>query len=130
MTTRKRVVEAPARKRRSAPELASIKVLVLHDDEPDTSYFDDEEFADRRAEYENGDFTFVGVRAEAEVVIDGVTQTLTSGGIWGVESDAKEMIEEHASDEWSDLRQILKTVGVSTSELPAKFDPKIIEWRA
>jgi hypothetical protein len=129
MTARKRVVDAPARKR-PGPTVESIKVLVLHDEDPDTSYLDQDDFADRRAEYENNDFTFVGVRAEAEVIVDGVTQMLTSGGIWGIESDAKEIIAEHAAEEWTDLRQILKTIGVATSELPTKFDPKWIEWRA
>lgn len=133
MATRKRVVEAPSRKR-VAPQVKSIKVLVRHDEEePDTSHFDsgdkdqDEAYLER---YENGDFIFVGVRAEAEVVVDGVIQLLTSGGLWGIESDSgKEYFAEVGADEWSDLRQILKTIGVATAQLPTEFNPEWIEWR-
>jgi hypothetical protein len=125
MTTRKRVVDVPPRRRIA---LESIRVVVLHDDEPDPSYLDDDE--DRRAEYERGDFSFVGVRAEAEVAVDGVTQTLTSGGHWGIESDSKEYLQEVAEEEYTDLRQILKTIGVATADVPAGFDPAIIKWRA
>lgn len=131
MTARKRVVEAT--RRRTAPTVQEIRVRVMHDEEPDTSYLDQDEFADRRAEYENGDFTFVGVRAEAEVVIEGVVQTLTSGGMWGVESDSKEYIEEVAVEEYAALREILTSIGVSTSQVPVgdkKMIQPLISWEA
>lgn len=131
MTARKRVVEAT--RRRTAPTVQEIRVCVMPDEDPDTSYLDQDEFADRRAEYENGDFAFVGVRAEAEVVIEGVSQTLTSGGMWGVESDSKEYIEEVAVEEYGALRDILKAVGVSTSEVPVgdkKMIQSLISWEA
>jgi hypothetical protein len=134
MATRKRVVEV-ARKR-STPEVRSIRVLVLPDDDPDTSYFDsgDPDYRDqdeaRREQYERGDFTLVGVRAEAEVVIEGVTQTLKSGGLWGVESDSgDEYIDGVAAEEYADLRKILTSIGVPTSQLPTESDPKWVEWR-
>jgi len=105
MATRKRVVEVPTR-RRSVLEVRAIRVRVLHDEDPDPSYFDsgDSESKDqdeeRRKEYENGDFSFVGVRAEAEVVVENVIQTITSGGLWGIESDSGEgYIEDVALEE-------------------------------
>lgn len=132
MTTRKRVVEVT--RRRSAPEVREIRVLVLPDTDPDTSYLDQDEadadFSDRRAQYERGDFTFVGVVAEAEVVIEGVSQEIKSGGLWGIESDMKEYIEEVGVNEYGDLRKILTSIGVPTSQLPTKFDPKWVKWRA
>jgi len=128
MTTRKRVVEAP-RKRRS-PELSTIRVFVYPDEDPDTSYLDQDEFADRREAYQRGDFNFVGVRAEAEIVVDGIVQIITSGGLWGIESDSGDAyIAEVAGEEYADLRRILKTLGVPTSELPEEVDPSWIEWR-
>ena len=130
MATRKRVVEAVPRKRR-APELESIKVLVMPDENPDPSYLDQDEFEERLAAYKRGDFSFVGVRAEAAVIIDGVVQTLTSGGLYGIESDSdKAYFEEVGAEEWDGLRQILKTVGVATDQLPQGFDPQWLEWRA
>ena len=134
MTARKRVVEATRKK--SAPTVQEIRVRVMHDEDPDTSFFDsgDPEYKDqdedRREQYERGDFSFVGVRAETDVDIQGVLQTLTSGGLWGVESDGKVYIEEVAAEEYNDLRKILISIGVSTAQLPTKFDPKWIKWEA
>jgi hypothetical protein len=129
MTTRKRVVVVEATRKRPAPEVQSISVLVLPDEDPDVSYLDQEEFTDRREAYQRGDFTFVGVRAQAEVVIEGIVQTIVSGGLWGIESDADAYIEEVAGEEYSDLRKILTSIGVSTSQLPSSMDRKWIEWR-
>ena len=70
------------------------------------------------------------MRAETDVDIQGVLQTLTSGGLWGVESDGKVYIEEVAAEEYNDLRKILISIGVSTAQLPTKFDPKWIKWEA
>ena len=134
MTTRKRVVEA---ERKHRPELRSIRVLVLPDEDPDTSFWDQDtdpdeqnDFEDRKEAYRRGDFSFVGVRAEAEIVVDGIIQHITSGGLWGVESDAGDAyFLEIAQEEYNDLRKILKTLGVPTSELPTEVNSKQIEWR-
>lgn len=132
MGARKRVVDVP--RKRSAPELQGIRVLVLHDDDPDPSYLDQDEFEDRKAEYENGDFSFVGVVAEADVVIEGTVQTLKSGGLWGIESDSgEEYIEDTALEEYDGLRDVLKAVGVSTSQVPPgdrEMIRPLIQWRA
>jgi hypothetical protein len=130
MTTRPRVVEAPGRKRVAPPKLLEIKTLVERDEDADTSYLDQDGFEDRRAEYEQGDFHFVGVRTEAEVEVAGVVQTLHSGGLWGIESDSdRSYLEEVAGEQYAELRRILKDVGVPTSELPTDLDPASIEWR-
>ena len=39
-------------------------------------------------------------------------------------------IEEVAAEEYNDLRKILISIGVSTAQLPTKFDPKWIKWEA
>ena len=71
------------------------------------------------------------MRAEADVVIGGVVQTLTSGGLWGIESDSgEEYIEEVAGEEYSELRKILTEVGVPTAQLPLEIEREQIEWRA
>lgn len=125
MAARRRVVEAP-RSKRVPPQVESIRVVVVDDDEPDTSYLEGE----RREEYDRGDFKFVGVRAEAEVDVEGVIQTLTSGGIWGVESDVEGHIRMLAEEEYGDLRKILISIGVSTSQLPLKMERGWIKWQA
>ena len=130
MTTPKRVVVEAERRKRSAVALNSILVLVLPDEEPDTSFLDQDEFSDRREEFRRGDFSFVGVRAEAEITVDGITQTIVSGGLWGVESDVGDAyIKGVAQEEFTDLRKILKTLGVPTSEMPTELETKQIKWR-
>jgi len=127
---RRRIVAAPARRPRA--RLLSVHILVLPDEDPDTSYLDqdDPDFSDRREAYLRGDFGFVGVRAEAKVAIESVVQTLTSGGLWGIESDSgDDYIREIAGEEWHALRDILLSVGVPTSELPKEVEARWIEWR-
>jgi hypothetical protein len=126
--TRRRVVAAQAR--RPAVKLQAVRVIFDQDPDPDTSYLDQDGFAERRAEYKSGLFFFVSARAEADVVIEGILQTLQSGGLNGIESDSEqEYLDEIAAEEWKALRGVLKTVGVPTSELPLEVDPSWIEWR-
>lgn len=124
--SRRRTVHAA---RKPPAELREIRVVILEDTDPDPSYLDQEGFEDRREAYQRGDFYFVGMRAEAEVVIEGTVQTLDSMGIWGVESDSGDaFFNELANEEWDQLRTVLKTVGVATKQLPLKADPEWIEW--
>jgi len=120
---RRRVVEAPTR--RSLVELRALRVVVEEDLDPDASYLNEE----GAAALANGDFKFVGVRAEADVIIGGIPQTLASAGVWGIESDADEYIEQVVEHEWGTLRNVLKAVGLSTEQLPLKASPEWIEWR-
>jgi hypothetical protein len=129
---RRRVVAAPAR--RPPAELRSIRVVVEHDPDPDISFLEQDEFDERLAAYKRGEFDFVGVRAEAEVIVEGIVQTLTSGGLWGVESDSgEEYITEIAVEEYEQLRKVLKTIGVPTAQLPNADAEQVrawIDWRA
>ena len=130
MTARKRVVDV---RRRTQPQLHSIKVLVLPDEDPDPSYLDQDEFEDRKEAFQRGDFHFIGIRAEAVVAVEGILQTLTSGGLWGVESDSgDDYIEGVAVEEYEALRDVLKSIGVSTAQLPVADRETVrswIEWR-
>jgi len=126
--TRRRVVAAQTR--RPSVKLQAVRVIFDQDPDPDTSYLDQDGFAERRSEYKSGLFFFVSARAEADVVIDGILQTLQSGGLNGIESDSEEeYLTEIAAEEWKALRGVLKTVGVPTSELPLEVDPGWVEWR-
>ena len=107
-----------------------MRVIVESDPDPDASYLEQEEFEDRLKSYKKGDFELQGVRAEAEVVIEGITQTLTSGGLSGIESDSEEnFFDEIIAKEWETLRAVLKTVGVPTEQLPLDVDRAWVEWR-
>lgn len=125
---RRSVVVPPGR--RPPAELLSVTVVVAEDPSPETSYLDQEEFVERKAEYESGAFHLIGVRIEAEARIESTTQVLKSPGLWGIESDTEQdEIDRIVADEWDVLRAVLKTVGVPTSQLPIEFDPAWVEWR-
>jgi hypothetical protein len=121
---RRRVVEAASRRPRA--ELRAVRVIFTPDSSPDTSYLNE----DGLAAYERDEFDFMRVYAEAEVAIEGVPQTLTSAGVGAIESDSEdEYLDEIIDQEWGVLRGVLKTVGVSTEQLPLEIDRAWIEWR-
>lgn len=127
-TARRRVVEAPPR--RPPPELRALRAVVEEDPDPDVSYLDQEDLAERRASYSRNEFGIVGVHVEADVLIEGTEQVLSSPGLWGVESDLnEEELDQIVSEEWAALRNVLKAVGVSTDQLPREADRAWIEWR-
>jgi hypothetical protein len=126
---RRREVEAPARRPR--PKVQVIRVVIEDDPNPDTAYLGQAELAERRAAYARDEFSFLAVRAEAEVVIEGIAQTLTSAGAPGIESDiGEEYVAQVAQEEWSALRDVLKTVGVPTNQLPLAVAREWVEWRS
>lgn len=111
--TRRRVVEAT---RKPRAELRAIRVIF----EPDTD----------AQEGGAGKFDFMCAYAEADVIIEEIEQTLTSGGLRGIEDDAEdEYLDEIIDGEWGALRAVLKQVGVSTEQLPLAVDREWIEWR-
>jgi hypothetical protein len=73
----------------------------------------------RMEELNNGDWQFIGIRAEAEVsykTINGSRlEHLTSGGLWGIESDAGDYLNEIMKEELSDLKNHLQNFNVDTS---------------
>ena len=101
-------------------QILSITAKQLPDPFPDTSYLEAEGFEHRRQQYENGGFEFIGVRAEAEIVVNTVCQTITSGGLWGIESDSDhQYLVEIENEEVDQLKAILQSLGFSDSELPS-----------
>jgi hypothetical protein len=67
-----------------------------------------------------GDWCFIGVRAEAAIVVDGVVQNISSGGLWGVESDSDQAyFTEIESEQLSELREQLYTLGFSKRAVSA-----------
>ncbi|MGO8717740.1 MAG: hypothetical protein ACLQMO_00810, partial [Acidobacteriaceae bacterium] len=87
--------------------ISSITAKQIVDPFPDASYLESEGFHDRRQQYDNGDFGFIGIQAEAEIVVAGVCQTITSGGLWGIESDSTtDYLSEIEKEEIEQLREI------------------------
>ncbi len=89
-------------------QILSITAKQLWDPFPDTSYLESPGFGDRYRQYQNGDFGFVGIQAEAEIVVNGVCQIITSGGLWGIESDSgPQYLSEVEQEEIDQLKAIL-----------------------
>ncbi len=107
--------------RPSGPHVVSAAVQWRTDDYPETSYLDQDEFEERKAEYERGEFHFEGCYAAAQVAyaIGGGSYRLEdfqSGGLWGIESDSgDDHRREVAAEELADLRGHLEKFGVDVS---------------
>lgn len=62
--------------------------------------------------YENGHVCDYGITATAEIVVNGVCQKITSGGLWGLSSECDDSeFKEVADDQIADLKEILKKLG-------------------
>lgn len=70
----------------------------------------------RMESFNSGNWRFLGITAEARVQVGSdVVQKITSGGLWGIESDcgAKE-IEAEEQNQLADLKTKLRALGFST----------------
>ena len=80
---------------------------------------------DRMMQFENGNVSMYGVRAEAETLTsqDGKTwkiDAITSGGLWGLESDNDEKyFTEEEDNQLDDLTITLKEYGFTAEEIAA-----------
>lgn len=90
---------------------------VIPDSSPDPSYLEQDGFEERLAEYRRGEFGYVGVRASVELPIpygkDAIQQTISSPGLWGIESDSGDEYFGEVFKEESDLlAYMLEEMGV------------------
>ena len=90
-------------------KLIHIETDIIPDEYPDISYLEQEDFKDRLEEYEAGHFNFIGIRARSEIEVNGVLQTITSSGLWGIEDDSsEEYINEIRQEQIEELKEILE----------------------
>lgn len=70
----------------------------------------------------SGDICFIGIRADAEVQIaSNVVQEITSGGLWGIESDDAFTAEETEQEQLADLKTELLALGFSKRAIATAF---------
>lgn len=74
----------------------------------------------------NGDWNYMGVIAKAEYVSGNqVTQTIRSGGLWGIETDSGgDYIKQVEDEQLSELRKELESVGFSPRAITRAFQNK------
>ena len=75
----------------------------------------------RFEDYNNGGWCCIGIIAEATVLCSdqnngGRLETLSSGGLWGIESDSGDYLNTVADDELADLREHLALFGIHCSD--------------
>lgn len=82
----------------------------------------------RMESYNNQNWSYIGIRATCELTVDGVTQTIRSAGLWGIESDSDDSyLESVESEELAELRKIVHGLGFSKRAIATAF--KNIEHR-
>lgn len=96
----------------------NLAVKIMNDEDPETSYLEQDEFKERYEQYKNDQFSFVGVKVVAEVYTKQAaggyrSHTIESGGLWGIESDSgKEYFAEVANDEAGQLKDELQKLNI------------------
>lgn len=77
----------------------------------------------RMERLQRGDWYFLGIVAKAEVHLAGsyVVQRITSGGLWGIESDAPEYHKEIEREELSSLKTQLQALGCGKAAIARAF---------
>lgn len=82
-----------------------------------------EEDYQRFEAYNRNDWQMVGVRAVAEVQLaeNGPIQRITSGGLWGIESDAGDYFRTVENEQLAELRNELELLEFTTDEIDEAF---------
>ena len=93
------------------------KRVIASDEYSDISWLNEIEDGKRLQAYYQGDWHMIGVQAKAYFLIplDGhhVVQTLSSPGLWGIESDSDEdYLDDVYAAECAQLSSMLATLGV------------------
>lgn len=77
---------------------------------------------ERMERLQRGDWGYLGIRADAEIIVDGMTQEITSGGLWGIESDSDQTyLAEIDGEQLAELRSQLRALGFGTRAISAAF---------
>ena len=99
-------------------QILRITAKQLYDPFPDARYLESPEFEDRLQQYQQGDFDFIGIRVEAEILVNDVRQTIASGGLWGIESDSDgAYFSEIEKEETRELGLILTSLGFASTSI-------------
>jgi hypothetical protein len=91
------------------------------DEYPDTSWLDDDSGRERLVAFREGTWHLMGIQASANVLIPlcghSVTQTVTSPGLFGIESDSDEAyLDQVFAEECASLTAMLSAIGITVTE--------------
>lgn len=109
--------------------ITSIEQDIVPDMDPDLSYLQadypgdephNDSRRDRLAAYDRDEWHMIGVRAVAHIRINGIAETITSAGLWGIESDSDESyVAEVYAEELETLCDMLKALGFTEADIAA-----------
>jgi hypothetical protein len=108
--------------------IISIKIKVMPDEDADLSFIDPVEDKDLLAAYECGEREMLSVQAEAEVVLSeqDIVQTITSGGLWGIDCDRSTQSEEYinviSQEEFQELANELGALGFEEEQIKGALE--------
>lgn len=109
--------------------IESIERVIEPDEDPDTSYLDQEGYEDRRDEYREQRFHFIGIRAVAQVTVNGTSMTISSPGLWGIEDDTVPgYFDDVYRDELGTLGDLLTELGFGASDI-LEHAPELVTER-
>lgn len=76
-----------------------------------------------------GDWCFLGIDAIAHIRIGDLSQEITSGGLWGIESDSgDDYLQEVAKEQLEELREQLSALGFSEDAIDLVFPDSLAEF--
>lgn len=98
--------------------ITAFDVCWTEDTDADTSYLEQDDFEARLSEYRTGAFHFLGCQARAQVTVNGVSQRVYSGGVWGIESDSDTAyLNDIQAEQVAELVEILREFGISEEDI-------------
>ena len=72
----------------------------------------------RMEDLNNGGWSFIGIIAKSDIVVNGVIQTVRSGGLWGIESDSGDSeFTEAETEELAQLSEVLAGLGLGKAAI-------------
>lgn len=120
---------------KNGKRILAVRIIYKRDTDADTSYLEQDEFQERFRQYREGQFDFIGIRADAEIGIPQnpaknaktdsgvyIVQNIRSSGLWGIESDSgREHIESVEKEQLGELKTELTALGFSTRAISKAF---------
>lgn len=120
------------KRKRTKPFVATFVIKRMVEENPDlshlTGHLGGQEYAEqddaRLEEYNKGNWCMMGIRAECQYLIpdntvppSAVIQTLTSGGLWGIESDSDDKyIKQVEREQLNELKEYCDKLGIKYSK--------------
>lgn len=100
-------------------KVENVRVALVVDEWADASYLKQDGYEERLAQYQAGDFGYVGVRLSAELCIPSgdswIVEDICTPGLWGIEDDSgSDYFASVACDEYRTLNEMLVQLGAPT----------------